>query len=321
MLPRVIVLSTGGTIAGTSPSSTDTTHYKAGQRSGNELVQAVPEIAPVADITVEQIVNVSSPNMTQDLLLEISRAASRHLADDTVSGVVITHGTSTMEESALFMELTVSSDKPVVFVGSMRPGTAISADGPFNLLQAVALAASKDARGRGTMMVLNDRIGSALYTTKTNTLSLDTFKAYEQGYLGVFLGIKPVFFYTPATVPGMPKFDISRMGALPRIAIVYSHLDEDPTLLDYMIEGGAKGIVVAGTGNSSISKPLEEKIARIMQAGIPVVRASHVGAGFVSEKNEGIGSGFYNPQKARILLSLAVAAGASEETIRRYFIP
>ncbi|MDB5947256.1 MAG: L-asparaginase [Ramlibacter sp.] len=321
VLPRVIVLSTGGTIAGSSRSSTDTTNYVSGQKSGNELVQAVPEIAAIADVTVDQVANVKSPDLTNAHLLVISKAVSKYLADESVSGVVITHGTSTLEETAIFLELTVKSDKPVVVVGAMRPATAISADGPFNLLQAIALAASPQARGRGVMIVANDRIGSAMYTTKTNTLAVDTFRAAEQGMLGVFVGPKPRFFYAPAKVPGQPKFDISATSKLPKVDIVYGYLEEDDALLDFAIRNGARGVIVAGTGNSSLSDAMTRKVAQLTLKGFPVVRASRVGSGFASEKSEGIGAGFYNPQKARMLLALAINQGADLETIRSYFIP
>jgi L-asparaginase len=320
-LPRVIVLSTGGTIAGSSKSSTDTTDYVSGQKTGNELVRAVPEIAAIADVTVDQVANVKSPDLTNAHLLLISKAVSKYLADDSVRGVVITHGTSTLEETAIFLDLTVRSDKPVVLVGAMRPASAISADGPFNLLQAVALAVNPQARGRGVMIVANDRIGSAMYTTKTNTLAVDTFRAAEQGMLGVFVGPTPKFFYGPAKVPGQPKFDISATTRLPKVDIVYGYLEEDAGLIDFAIQHGARGVVIAGTGNSSLSDAMTKKVALLAQKGFPVVRASRVGSGFASEKSEGIASGFYNPQKARMLLALAIDQGADLETMRSYFIP
>jgi L-asparaginase len=320
-LPRVVVLATGGTIAGSSESTTDTTNYSSGQKEGNELVRAVPEIADVANVDVVQIVNVGSPDLTNDNLLQLSKATSEYLADDDVSGIVVTHGTSTAEDTALFLQLTVDSEKPIVVVGSMRPGTAISADGPLNLLQAISLAASEKAVNRGTMIVANDRIGSAMYTTKTNTLSIDTFKADEQGYLGIFIGTEPHFFYTPASVPGQPIFDISDTDKLPKVDILYSYVNEDPSFIDYAIENGAEGLVIAGSGQSSMSQGMKDKIVEKMEEGIPMIRASRVGAGYVSPRGEGIAAGFYNPHKARILLMLAINEGADLESITDYFVP
>jgi L-asparaginase len=319
-LPRVIVLATGGTIAGHSASSTDTTDYAPGQVSGAALIDAVPEIASQARVTVEQFANIASPDMTQAMLLALARMVKAHLAEPDIAGVVVTHGTSTCEETAMFLALTIDSEKPVVLVGAMRPGTALSADGPLHLVQAVALAASASARGRGVLMVANDRIGCAAYTSKQHTQAVDAFRAPDQGYLGVFVGATPRFFYSPARVSGLPFFDVEAVSALPRVDIFYSHQDEDPGMLDAAVERGAKGIVVAGTGNSTISLILEEKIAELEARGITVVRASHVGSGFVSAKTIGIAAGFHVPQKARILLCLCLQAGLSMAQIADRFI-
>lgn len=320
-MPRVVVLSTGGTIAGQSRISTDTTNYASGKISGNELVSAVPEIAGVADVVVEQVANVSSPNLKYSHLLILSKAATKYLNDESVSGVVITHGTSTAEETATFLELTVQSNKPVVVVGAMRPASAISADGPFNLLQAISVAADQSAAGRGVMLVANDRISSAMYTSKTHTQALDTFQAADQGHLGVVIGTKPHFFYTPAQPVGKPYFDVTGVDALPKVDIIYGYAEDDPSFINHARQSGARGIVVAGPGNSSLSSDVAKAVAASMEAGVPVVRATRVGAGYVTAKKEGIGAGFYNPQKARLLLALAINSGASVEQIQKYFMP
>lgn len=320
-LPKVIVLSTGGTIAGESRSSTDTTNYTAGQRSGDQLVKAVPEIAKLANVEVEQVVNISSPNMQYSHLLALSKAASKYLTDPSVSGVVITHGTSTAEETAIFTDLTVKSSKPVIVVGAMRPATAISADGPFNLLQAIALAVHPSARDRGTLLVSNDRISSAMYVSKTNTQSLDTFQAAEQGHLGLMVGTKPYFYFTPASAPGKPYFDVSKTESLPKVEILYGYIENDAGMLDYLVQNGTKGVVVAGPGNSSLSKAMVQRITKLHDDGYPVVRATRVGDGIVTPKKEGIAAGFYNPQKARLLLALAINEGADQKKIQKYFLP
>lgn len=320
-LPKVVVLSTGGTIAGESSSSTDTTNYTAGQRSGDQLVKAVPEIAKIANLEVEQVTNISSPNMLYSHLLALSHAANKHLNDPSVAGVVITHGTSTAEETAIFLDLTVPARKPVIVVGAMRPATAISADGPFNLLQAVALAAHPSARDRGTMIVANDRITSAMYATKTHTQALDTFQAADQGHLGVMVGTKPYFFFTPATSPGKPYFNVVNVKTLPKVEILYGYVENDADMLDYLVKKGAQGVVIAGPGNSSLSKPLVDKILKLQEINFPVVRASRTGAGMVTHKKEGIAAGFYNPQKARLLLALAINEGVDSNKIKSYFLP
>ena len=184
-LPLVWVLATGGTISGAGSSSTSLTEYKSGSLLGADLVKGVPEIQHVARIQVEQITNVSSTDITIENWLTISRRINEiFAADPSVAGVVVTHGTNTLEETAYFLNLTVKDERPVVMVGSMRPATAISADGPLNLLNAVRTAVSPEARGKGVLVVLNDEINSARDVTKTNTLRVETFRAPELGLLG-----------------------------------------------------------------------------------------------------------------------------------------
>jgi|TARA_B100000700_G_scaffold115762_1_gene130271 L-asparaginase len=317
--PGVKIYATGGTIAGSSASSTDTTNYKSGSLGVQALLDAVPELADVAEVTGEQIANTGSSNIDQEILLKLSKAINEELATDATHGVVITHGTDTLEETGFFLDLTVDSDKPVVMVGAMRPATAISADGPFNLLEAVTLAADEGAEGRGAMIVLNDRIGSAYYTTKTNAIMMDTFKATEQGYLGAFISGKPHFYYTPATPTDKPRFDVTSLDGLPKVDIIYAHQDMDPALFTAALDNGAKGIVIAGSGNGSIPETVKPLVKQAMADGIPVVRSTRTGNGIVSAKEEGIGSGALNPQKARILLSLALTETDDMDKVRGYF--
>lgn len=192
-LPHIVILATGGTIAGSAASNTQTTGYKAGAIGVQTLINAVPEMSKVARVDGEQVANIGSENMTSDIILKLSKRVNELLARDDVDGVVITHGTDTLDETPYFLNLTVKSNKPVVFTAAMRPATAISADGPMNLLEAVTVAADPQAKGRGVMVVLNDRIGAARFVTKTNATTLDTFKAPEEGYLGVIVSGKPQF--------------------------------------------------------------------------------------------------------------------------------
>ncbi len=317
--PEVVIYATGGTIAGSSKSSTDTTDYSAGEIGISTLIAAVPEMQKVAQVSGVQISNTGSNNLTQDIVLKLSKEINKKLQDGKVSGVVVTHGTDTLEETAFFLDLTVDSPKPVVVVGAMRPATAISADGNMNLLEAVTLAADNEAMGRGTMIVLNDRIGSAFYTTKTNSTMLDTFKAVEQGYIGAFISGDPFFYYQDTKPVNKHMFNINDTDKLPLVKILYSYQDQDSSLLEAAIAGGAKGIVIAGTGNGSIPKIMDEAVNKAMNAGIPVIRSTRTGNGFVSPKNVGIGSGVFNPQKSKVLLELALNAGAGMAEIRRYF--
>lgn len=317
--PGVTIYATGGTIAGASKSNTDTTNYKAGSIGVQALIDAVPELKDVATISGEQIANVASNDITQATLLTLANNINRQLANPATQGVVVTHGTDTLEETAFFLDLTTAGNKPVVVVGAMRPATAISADGPLNLLQAVTLAANPNAQNRGTMVVLNDRIGSAFYTTKTNTTAVDTFRATEQGYLGMFIGTTPKFYYSAATPTGKLHFDVSNVKAFPKVSIVYMHEDQDNEQIDAAIRAGAKGIVIAGNGNGSVPTSVKNHLIELTAKGFPVVRSTRTGTGFATDKKEGIGAGILNPQKARILLMLSLSNGSDLATIRKNF--
>jgi L-asparaginase len=283
------------------------------------LIDTLPELREVASISEKEISNVASFDFDEALLLKLTKAIKRKLADPKTHGVVVTHGTDTMEETAFFLDLAIDSKKPVVLVGAMRPPTAIGADGPMNLLEAVVLAAHPDAMHRGVMVVLNDRIGSGRYITKTNSTTVDTFKSEEQGYLGTFVSGVPHFYYEPARPAGRLKFNTSNLKALPKVEIIYGHPNQNASLLDMVVQGGAKGIVMAGMGNGAVPSSIKPKVKELMAKGIPVVLSTRCGAGFVSAKPDGIGAGYLNPQKARILLSLALAEGASIDKIRSCF--
>ena len=193
-LPNVVILATGGTIAGTGATSTTTVGYTAAKVGVDDLIKAVPELKQVANVTGEQVFQIASENMSNEHWLTLAKRVNTLLAKPDVDGIVITHGTDTIEETAYFLDLVVKSRKPVVVVGAMRPSTAISADGPINLYNAVALAGSKEAVGKGVLVALNDQINAEREVTKTNTVSADTFKATELGFLGYMLDGKPRFY-------------------------------------------------------------------------------------------------------------------------------
>jgi len=328
--PTVWVLSTGGTIAGTGSSPTDLSNYKAGTLTGQALVDAVPQIAQIADVRVEQIANVVSSDITIDIWLKLAQRINRILADDpAVAGVVVTHGTNTLEETAYFLNLTVKSDRPVVLVGSMRPATAISADGPLNLLNAVRTAISPDARGKGALIVMNDEINGARDVTKTNTLRVETFRSPELGALG-YVDEDKVAFYRSSTRrhTAASEFDVSTLTQLPRVDIVYSYVEPDPAMIDTAVARKAKGLVVAGTGAGAVSaseKAAVTALSKIPAADRPViVRSSRVGNGRVIGRAEYDELGMVpadtlNPQKARILLMLALTTTSDPKEIRRIF--
>lgn len=324
-LPNVKILATGGTIAGSSSSNTDTTGYKAGALGVDTLINAVPEMKKIANVSGEQVVNVGSPDITNDILLKLAKRVNELLARSDVDGIVITHGTDTLEETAYFLNLVVKSDKPVVVVGSMRPATAISADGPFNLYNAVKVAGAPESKGKGVLVVLNDRIGSARYITKTNTTAVDTFKSVEQGYLGSIIGSK-VYYYNEPTRKHTTSsvFDISKLDKLPQVDILYEYQNNGSYLYDAAVGAGAQGIVVAGSGDGSMSSASSKGASNVAKKGTIIVRSTRVGSGTVApsegeNKENFVSSDSLNPQKARILLMLALTQTHDAEKIQQFF--
>ncbi|RFU28477.1 hypothetical protein B7463_g7856, partial [Scytalidium lignicola] len=316
-LPNVTIFATGGTIAGSSSSQTATTGYTSGAVGILTLINAVPAILNVSNVAGIQSANVGSEDVTSSLLLEISKQINKYVCDDpTMAGAVVTHGTDVLEESAFFLDATVNCGKPVVIVGAMRPSTAISADGPYNLLEAVTVAASPLSRNRGAMVVLNDRITSAYYVTKTNANTLDTFKAVEMGHLGALVSDTPYFFYPPVTPTGKRAYDVSNVTSIPRVDILFAYEDMHNDTIFNAVASGAKGIVIAGAGAGGVSSSFGEAIDEVITGfNIPVVQSTRAMSGEVPLSDIGSGSplhiasGFLNPMKSRILLGILLAHG------------
>ncbi|CAH2714772.1 L-asparaginase 2 [Neobacillus rhizosphaerae] len=324
-LPNVSIIATGGTIAGVAASDTQTTGYKAGEVAIETLLDAVPEVKEIANITGTQLVNIDSSAMTNEILLKLAKEVNKQLASDSVDGIVITHGTDTIEETAYFLNLVVKSEKPVVLVGAMRPSTAISADGPLNLYNAVAIAASPDSKGHGVMIELNEKIGSARDTTKLNTTAVNSFDSFEYGDIGNVQGSKPYFYNKPSRIhTSESKFDISNVTELPKVEILYGHGNDSRILVDAAVKGGAKGIIHAGTGNGSVFPETQEGLVDAQKKGVVIVRASRVATGMVTHEvtddtNKFVTSDSLNPAKARILLMLALLETSDPVKIQSYF--
>ncbi|MFD1953334.1 type II asparaginase [Paenibacillus thailandensis] len=324
-LPNIKILATGGTIAGSAASNTAVTGYTAGALGVETLINAVPELKGIANVSGEQIVNVGSPDIDNGVLLKLAKRINALLSSDDVDGIVVTHGTDTLEETAYFLNLVVKSDKPVVVVGAMRPATAISADGPFNLYNAVKVAGTPEAKGKGVMVMLNDRIGSARFITKTNTTATDTFKSPEQGYMGEIVGGKVYFYYEPLRKhTTKSEFDVTELDALPQVDILYEYQNNGAYLYDAAVEAGAKGIVVAGSGDGSLSSASEKGAEAAADKGVIIARSTRTGSGTVSlsggdaERNF-VTTDSLNPQKARILLMLALTKTSDAAKIQQYF--
>ena len=322
--PIVYILATGGTIAGTGSSST-VAAYKPGELGVDQLLAALPELHDIADVRGEQVVNISSQNMNIQIWLQLAKRINSILAQEEVAGVVITHGTDTQEETAFFLQLTVNSPKPVVLTGAMRPATALSADGPRNLYQAVACAAAPQARHRGVMLVMDDRILGADDVTKTHTLNTNAFQSPNQGPLGYFYGGQALFFKNTSAGP-QQGFDISRTKDLPRVDIILGYAGADGSLIEAAVAAGAKGLVYAGVGNGNPPEAALQALAQARRQGVAVVRAARLPSGPSTQWNEVddeqygfVASWFLNPQKARILLMLALTKTTDYKEIQQMF--
>lgn len=328
-LPLVWVLATGGTISGKGASSTNLTDYKAGSLLGEELVKGVPEIGQVARVRVEQISNVSSTDITVGTWLKLAKRINEIYRDDpTVAGVVVTHGTNTLEETAYFLNLTVKSERPVVVVGAMRPATAISADGPLNLLNGIRTAIAPEARGKGVLVMLNDEISAARDVTKTSTYRLETFRPQELGFLGFADGDKVSFYRAPVRRhTSASEFDVNGLTELPQVEILYSYVQPSVALIQALAAAGVKGIVFAGTGAGLLSTPERKAIQAVMAGEGPkpvMVRSNRTGNGRVVSSGEYDKMGMIpadtlNPQKARVLLMLALTKTSEVGEIKRMF--
>jgi len=326
-LPNVVILATGGTIAGAGASSTGSA-YTSGQVKIEAMIDAVPNIRKLANLRGEQLANVGSQDMNVKVWLDLANRINELLKSKDVDGIVITHGTDTQEETAYFLNLVVKSDKPVVLTGSMRPSTALSADGPLNMYNAVALAANPDAKGYGVMVVMNDDIHAARDVRKMISTPVHTFQSPQEGLIGTVIFGDVLFFHKPSgRHTTNSEFSVDGLKSLPRVDIVYGCADMSTDLIDIMIKAGAKGIVIAGVGDGNMNAGTLEAVKRATKAGIPVVRATRVPIGAVLIKGEvvdadygSVSSDELNPQKARVLLMLALSKDRSREDLQRLFI-
>jgi len=326
-LPNVVIVATGGTIAGSGSSSTTTVGYKAATVPVQALIEAVPELKKVATVRGEQLFQIASQNMTNDHWLKLARRVNELLQQADVDGIVITHGTDTLEETAYFLNLVTKSTKPVVIVGAMRPSTALSADGPINLYNACLLAASRDAVGKGVLVCLNDQINAARDVTKTNTSTADTFKSPELGCLGYIEGNRVAFYRLPTRKhTANSEFDLDGVDKLPVVEIAYGFANVSRTTVDALAASGVDGIVYAGVGDGNPSELTEQALADARAKGILIVRSARVGNGIVARNNEVdddkrdfVVSDTLNPQKARILLTVALTKTRDPKEIQRIF--
>jgi L-asparaginase len=265
--------------------------------------------------------------MTNDYWLKLAKRVNELVQQPDVAGIVVTHGTDTLEETGYFLNLVSKTDKPVVIVGAMRPSTALSADGPINLYNAVLIARSKEAVGKGVLVCLNDQINAARDVTKTNTSTADTFKSPDLGLLGYVQGDRVAFYRLPARKQTLnSEFDISAVDKLPNVEIAYGFANVSRIAIDAFAASGVDGIVYAGVGDGNPSELTEQALADARAKGILIVRSARAGSGIVARNNEVnddkrdfIVSDTLNPQKARILLTVALTKTRDTKELQRIF--
>lgn len=323
---NIRILATGGTIAGESASPTHP-GYAAGKMDIQGLVRAIPDLDTIARVTGEQVSNIGSQDMSFDIMTRLVHRINTLLAGDDVDGIVVTHGTDTMEETAFFLNLLVGSPKPVVLTGAMRPATAISADGPLNLFNAVAVAALPESRKQGVMVVMNDRIHGAHSLTKSNTTSVETFLSPVNGLMGTVNYGEVKFFRGPfRNHTFLSEFTPDYTLPLPRVDIIYACTDMPPDLIAASVERGAAGIVIAGDGNGNMNQTTIAEARKFAEKGIFIVRSSRVPTGTVGrnvevddDANGFIVSDELNPAKARLLLMLALTRNRTAGQIQELY--
>ena len=325
-LPTVVVLATGGTIAGAAATDVQAA-YTSGQVGVEQLLAAVPQTKKLANLRGEQISNIGSQDMNDEVWIKLATRINELVAMPDVSGVVITHGTDTIEETAYFLNLVVKGQKPVVLTAAMRPSTALSADGPLNFYNAVAVAANKQAAGRGVLVVVNDWIHGASSLTKTSTTAVQTFLSPVSGLIGT-VAYGDVEWYRGPVGKNTTnsEFSVTKTTVLPRVDIIMAAENMDGALINAAAAAGAKGIVIAGVGNGNMTATAVQALAAQAKKGIVAVRSSRVATGQVGrnvevddDKNGFVASLGLNPQKSRVLLRLALTKTSDPKTIQRYF--
>jgi L-asparaginase len=325
-LPRIIILATGGTIAGKG-TSVNAAGYTAGVVPIQDLIAAVPGIDKLAKLSAEQISNVGSQDMTVDIWLKLGKRIDEIFKTDAADGVVVTHGTDTMEETAYFLSLTGRYANPVVLTGSMRAGSAMSADGPENLYEAVQVAASPESKGKGVMVAINGSIFDAREVVKTNTTHVNAFTSPNTGPIGQVMGTVVVYYTKELREENKnTPFDITGLTKLPNVAVVELYADASNVGVNAQVQAGIDGLVIAGLGDGNLNKTNTDAVSAAIGKGIAVCRSSRVPTGRVILNDETddaklgtIVASDLNPQKARILLMLGLTRTKDTKVLQSYF--
>lgn len=324
--PKIRIIATGGTIAGVSQSATSSA-YGAGQVGIQNLIDAVPQIKDIADVSGEQLVNIGSQDMNDEVWLKLTKRINELLNKEGYDGVLVTHGTDTMEETAYFLSLTVHSDKPIVLVGSMRPSTAISADGPANLYNGVCTLVDPSSKGKGVLVCMNNELFEAKSAIKTHTTDCATFKGGLFGETGYVYNGKPYFLHSPVSKHNtQSEFNVDNLKELPKVGIVYGYANASALPFKAFVDAKFDGIVNAGVGDGNFYKEVQPYAEEAVKKGIVVVRSSRVPFGPTNLNGEVDDNKYHfvaslnlNPQKARVLLMLALTKTRDWQKIQQYF--
>ncbi|TAH43556.1 MAG: type II asparaginase [Betaproteobacteria bacterium] len=326
-LANVVILATGGTIAGAGATAANSATYQAAKVPVDKLIAGVPELKDLANVRGEQVFQIASESFTNEHLLQLGKRVSELAKQGDVDGIVITHGTDTIEETAYFLNLVIRSDKPIVVVGSMRPGTAMSADGMLNLYNAVAVARSPDSRGKGVLVAMNDEINSGRDVSKMVNIRTEAFKS-PWGALGMVVEGKAYWFRQPVKRhTTSSEFDIDQISTLAPVEIAYGYGNVSDTAYRAFAQAGAKAIVHAGTGNGSVAKQVVPTLQELRGQGLHIIRSARVtGGGFVirnaeqpDDKYDWVVAHDLNPQKARILAAVALTKPRDTKDLQRIF--
>ncbi|WP_447778932.1 asparaginase [Variovorax boronicumulans] len=325
-LPNVVILATGGTIAGAGASAVNSATYAAAKVGVEKLIAGLPELAKVANVRGEQVFQVASESLTNDNLMTLAKRVSALSKQSDVDGIVITHGTDTLEETAYFLTLTVHTNKPIVVVGSMRPGTALSADGALNLYDAVNVAGSKDAMGKGVLVTMGDNIDTGRDVSKNVNIKTSAFSS-QWGPLGMIVEGKNYWFRAPVKRHTTnSEFNIDTITALPPVEIAMGYEGVSSVAIDAIAKSGAKALIHGGTGNGSVADRIVPNLQKARTDGVIVIRSSRVPDGFVirnaeqpDDKYDWVVAHDLRPQKARILAMVALTKTNNTKELQRIF--
>jgi L-asparaginase len=323
---NIAVVATGGTIVGAGESAVGS-KYASAKIDINQVIKTIPNLDAIADVHAEQLMQVASQDIGNCDLLKIAKRVNELLAKRSVHGVVVTHGTDSMEETAYFLNLVVKSKKPVILVGAMRPSTSLSSDGSLNLFNAVALASSDAAYDKGVLVMMQDKIFAARDVTKASTINVAAFEATNSGAIGyVNYGKVEIYYSSLRAHTSKTEFNVKKLESLPKADIIYSHSSFDSSVVDYLVESGSKAIIVAGVGDGNVNKSTLEALSKAAKSGVIVVRSARTGSGAVianSEINDDelgfVVADNLSAQKARILTILALTKTSDVKKIQKMF--